>query len=88
MKGVLVHQLAHGMYAAGHYEVSWTGESSGSSMVGSSVYVIQMKANNFDKRLKLVKIQTPVPGPFRTTFLNRVDRRFEYSFSATIKITR
>jgi len=57
MKGVLVHQLAHGMYAAGHYEVSWTGESSGGAMVGSSVYVIQMKANNFDKRLKLVRIQ-------------------------------
>ncbi len=57
MKGIVVHQLARGKYAAGHYVVSWSGESSGSAMVGSSVYVIQMKAANFDKRLKLVKVQ-------------------------------
>ncbi len=57
MKGIVVHQLARGKYAAGHYVVSWSGESSGTAMVGSSVYVIQMKAANFDKRLKLVRIQ-------------------------------
>ncbi len=57
MKGSLVHQLARGKYNAGHYVVSWSGESVGGAVAGSGIYVIQMKADNFDKRLKLVKVQ-------------------------------
>lgn len=58
MKGSLVHQLLGGSnYAAGHYVVSWSGELWGNAMVGSSMYVIQMKAANFDKRLKLFRIR-------------------------------
>ncbi len=57
MNGILVHQLAHGKYPAGHYVVSWNGESVGGAVAGSGIYLIQMKAANFDKRLKLVKLQ-------------------------------
>jgi hypothetical protein len=57
IKGSLVHQIAKGKYHAGHYVVSWGGVSSTHGMVGSGIYVIQMKANNFDKRLKLVRVQ-------------------------------
>jgi hypothetical protein len=58
MKGILVHQLAHGKYAAGHYAVTWSGESmGGAAAAGSGIYVVQMKADNFDKRVKLVRVQ-------------------------------
>jgi hypothetical protein len=57
MKGILVHQLARGKYAAGHYVVSWSGESMGGVASGAGIYVIQMKADNFDKRMKLVRVQ-------------------------------
>jgi hypothetical protein len=56
MKGILVHQLARGKYAAGHYVVSWSGETAGGVSAGSGVYVVRMKADNFDKRVKLVRI--------------------------------
>ena len=59
MKGSLVEQLARGKYKAGHYAVVWDGGGAGSreGSVGSSVYIVQMKANNFDKRLKLIKVR-------------------------------
>ena len=55
MKGSLVHQLAKGNYHAGHYNVSWN--CSGEASVGPGVYIITMKANNFEKRMKLIRIQ-------------------------------
>jgi hypothetical protein len=57
MKGSLVHQIARGAYMPGHYTVSWsTGEVRGESL-GSSMYIICMKAKNFDKRIKLIRVQ-------------------------------
>jgi hypothetical protein len=57
LKGSLVKQLATGKYQAGHYVVAWNCSEGRGASVGSSVYIVRMKANNFDKRLKLVRIQ-------------------------------
>jgi hypothetical protein len=57
LKGSLVKQLAKGLYQAGHYVLAWNCNESREASVGSSVYIVRMKAANFDKRLKLVKIQ-------------------------------
>ena len=57
MKGSLVKQLASGIYQAGHYAIAWNCGESREAAVGSSLYIIRMKAANFDKRLKLVRIQ-------------------------------
>jgi len=56
MKGALVHQIAKGEYGAGHYLVSWNGAGSNGSFLGAGFYVIRMKAQNFDKRIKLIRI--------------------------------
>jgi hypothetical protein len=57
LKGSLVKQLASGIFQAGHYTVAWNSDESHGAAVGSSVYILRMKASNFDKRLKLVRIQ-------------------------------
>jgi flagellar hook assembly protein FlgD len=57
MKGSLVQHIAKGDYAAGHYEVSWNGEGMNGSAIGSGFYIIRMKAQNFDKRIKLIRMQ-------------------------------
>ncbi len=57
LKGSLVKQLAKGPYQAGHYELAWNCGESREASVGSSVYVVRMKANGFDKRIKLVRVQ-------------------------------
>ncbi len=57
LKGSLVKQLAKGIYQAGHYVLAWNCNESREGAAGSSVYVVRMKANNFDKRIKLVRVQ-------------------------------
>ncbi len=57
MKGNLIKQLAKGAYQAGHYELPWNCAQSREESVGSSVYVVRMKAANFEKRLKLVRVE-------------------------------
>jgi hypothetical protein len=57
MKGSLVHQVAKGAYAPGHYTVEWSGAESRVGSVGSTIYIVRMRANNFDKRIKLVKVE-------------------------------
>ncbi len=57
MKGTLVHQIAKGEFAAGHYLVSWNGEGVNGSSLGSGFYVIRMKAQNFDKIVRLVRMR-------------------------------
>jgi len=57
LKGNLVKQLASGMFAAGHYEIPWNCSEGRKGAMGSSVYIVRMKAANFDKRLKLVRVQ-------------------------------
>jgi hypothetical protein len=56
MKGSLIHQVAKGMYQPGHYLVTWNTETD-RDLVGSGVYVIQMKGHDFEKRIKLVRIK-------------------------------
>ncbi len=57
MKGILVEQLAKGVYKAGRYALVWKGGEGREGSGGSSVYIVRMKANNFDKRLKLIRIR-------------------------------
>jgi hypothetical protein len=57
MKGCLVKQLAKGSYQAGHYELEWNCSDGRKDAVGSSMYIVGMKAANFEKRLKLVRVQ-------------------------------
>jgi hypothetical protein len=57
MKGSLVQSLVKGRYAAGSYAVSWNGKPAGSLASGSSIYIVRMKANGFDKRLKLIEVR-------------------------------
>ena len=57
LKGSLVKQLASGKYQAGHYTVAWNCTEGREASMGSSVYIVRMKANNFDKRLKLLRVQ-------------------------------
>jgi flagellar hook assembly protein FlgD len=56
-KGNLVRQLAKGKYEAGHYTVTWDGAGDNDAALGSSMYIIQMKAFDFDKKLKLFRIR-------------------------------
>jgi hypothetical protein len=57
MKGALVKQLAKGVYQAGHYELPWNCADGREAAVGSSMYIVRMRAANFEKRLKLVRVQ-------------------------------
>ncbi len=57
MKGDLVKQLAKGVFQAGHYELPWNCSEERDGSIGSSVYIVRMKAANFEKRLKLVRIE-------------------------------
>ena len=57
MKGSLVRQIVKGKYAAGHYTVAWNDDFSRQDALGSNVYIVRMKADNFDKRMKLVRLK-------------------------------
>jgi len=57
LKGCLVKQLASGKYTAGHYEIAWNRNEVREAAAGSSVYIVRMKAANFDKRLRLVRVR-------------------------------
>jgi hypothetical protein len=57
LKGSLVKQIAKGTYSAGHYALAWNCGEGREPSIGSSVYIVRMKADNFDKRLKIVRIQ-------------------------------
>ncbi len=57
MKGSLVHQIAKGAYQPGHYTVTWAATESRVASLGSSIYIVRMKAKDFDKRIKLIRVQ-------------------------------
>jgi hypothetical protein len=57
MKGCLVQSLVKGRYAAGSHAVSWNGAPGSSLVSGSNIYFVRMKANGFDKRLKLIELK-------------------------------
>jgi hypothetical protein len=56
IKGTLVATIAKGAYSAGHYEMGWNG-SVRNGMLGSEAYIIQMKAQNFEKRVKIIRMR-------------------------------
>ncbi len=56
LNGSLVKQLASGKFSAGHYEIPWNCGEGPRGATGSSIYIVRMKAPNFDKRLKLVRV--------------------------------
>lgn len=57
LKGSLVCRLAKGNYKSGHYVVSWSGATGKGDRLGMNVYIVQMKANNFEKNLKLIRVR-------------------------------
>jgi len=52
VSGRLVHQIASGEYAAGHYTVMWNGSTTGAGM-----YIVQMKAETFDSKVRLMIVR-------------------------------
>ena len=52
VSGRLVHQIASGQYRAGHYTVVWNGSTTGTGM-----YIVQMKAESFDSKERLMMIK-------------------------------
>ena len=57
VRGRLVHQVAKGQYKASRYQVCWTGKDDKGAALGCGVYIIQMKARNFNKNLKLFRLK-------------------------------
>jgi hypothetical protein len=55
VKGSLVAQLAKGGFKAGHYSVTWDG--GGAAALGSNMYIVEMKASNFDKMVRLFRVK-------------------------------
>jgi hypothetical protein len=53
LRGTLVRQLVKGMYKTGHYSVVWDG----SEHIGSNMYIVMMKTNNFTQKMKLFKVK-------------------------------
>ena len=56
MRGSLVQQIVKGPYKAGHYTIAWS-EDGNRGAVASGVYIIRMKARDFDKRMKLIRVR-------------------------------
>ena len=56
VNGVLVQELAKGNYKPGRYTVSWN-SAAGKSVTGPGMYIVRMKAQNFDKRIKLICVR-------------------------------
>jgi hypothetical protein len=55
LRGSVVARLADGKFKAGHYSVAWDGGSA--SALGSNMYIVEMKANNFEKQLRLFRVK-------------------------------
>jgi hypothetical protein len=57
VKGELARQVVKGKYSAGHYSVLWNGTGDNDAKLGSNVFIVEMKASGFNKRIKLFKIR-------------------------------
>jgi hypothetical protein len=57
IKGGLVQRIAKGSYKAGHYCVAWNGAAGNNGKFGSNVYIVQMRARNFDHKIKIFSIR-------------------------------
>jgi hypothetical protein len=53
VRGVLVRQLTKGLYKTGRYSVTWDG----SDHIGSNMYIVMMKTENFSQKMKLFKVK-------------------------------
>jgi flagellar hook assembly protein FlgD len=53
LRGTLVRQLVKGMYKTGRYSVLWDG----SDRIGSNMYIVMMKTDNFSQKMKLFKVK-------------------------------
>ncbi len=56
-KGNLVQTIAKGQYAAGHHTISWNVLHGRDSYQGSEIYVIRMRAPDFEKRVKIIRVR-------------------------------
>jgi hypothetical protein len=57
MKGMLVHRIAAGKFLPGHYALVWDGVGAGGAALGPGFYVLEMKAREFEKRTRIIKVQ-------------------------------
>src|SRR3989339_455688 len=57
VRGRLVHQVAKGRYQASRYRTYWKGQDDKGAALGCGIYIIRMKARNFSKNLKLVRLK-------------------------------
>ena len=53
VRGVLVRQLVNAPYKTGRYSVTWDG----SDHIGSNMYIVMMKTENFSRKMKLFKVK-------------------------------
>ena len=56
MNGALIHHFAEGRFQPGHYSVFWNGSLAANTALGPGFYLLRMKAPNFEKRVKIVKV--------------------------------
>jgi hypothetical protein len=54
MRGSLVDHISSGARMPGHYTVAW---NPGEEGLGSGIYIVRMMAENFDKRLRVIKVE-------------------------------
>ena len=57
VRGRLVHQVAKGRYKDSRYRTYWKGQDDKGAALGCGIYIIRMKARNFSKNLKLVRLK-------------------------------
>jgi Mg-chelatase subunit ChlD len=57
LKGNLVQRLAKDNYKAGHYGIVWDNAAGNDGKFSSNVFIIQMRARNFDKKIKVFRIR-------------------------------
>jgi hypothetical protein len=55
LNGRLVHQLIKGEYTTGHYSATWN--IGNDALSGSNIYIVRMKAANFDNKLRLFQVK-------------------------------
>ena len=53
VRGSIVKQIVRGLYKTGRYTVQWDG----SEQVGSNMYIVMMKTDNFSQKMKLFKVK-------------------------------
>ncbi len=57
IKGNLVQRLAKGGYKAGHYCIAWDNAAGNDRKFSSNLYIVQMRARNFDQKIKVFRIR-------------------------------